>query len=431
VDTESLGRAVVRVYLNVEGLPMSAATAFFDATSRAGQAMDLALRLRRHGRLSYEQVQLYASMSGLRESDLRLWCLPALVKAGLIDTTSREGQIIEIEERVGVAAPVLDQAAEVWEGFGPSMTERCALASSDHLAYAPMAESDHRAMLEVEGYDEPIQTRALKALGGVNILRRERSIALGEDVLYSPYVWGTEAVDIAEFMKQLPVNERTMLAQLSRAAAERPGSAVDALAANERLVRGAQKVGLVDNATVQTTRGVARGFAFSPALERMLKGGATDVAHERKLFVAHILYGHRYASAGLGRIRDPLLLVRRLIERGEVGPATSIANEYPLLESRGIVSVETGTGGRGMLKLVKKDVARDSLELLRQALDGSEHGGGEEGTKGLWVPGTFRSPERTRRALPELEPGVEAEVLNSAVEELREATARALRREVV
>jgi hypothetical protein len=187
----------------------------------------------------------------------------------------------------------------------------------------------------------------------------------------------------------------------------------------------------VDNATVQTTGGAARGFAFSPALERMLKGGATDVAHERKLFVAHILYGHRYASAGLGRIRDPLLLVQRLIERGEVGPATSIANEYPLLESRGIVRVQSGGRGRGMLKLVKTDVARDSLDLLRQALADADEGGGESGIQGLWVPGTFRTPERTRRALPELEPSVEAEVLTSTVEELREAAARAMRREVV
>lgn len=431
MSSQSLGRAILRVFLNVEDLPVSPATAFFDATWRAGKAMDLALRLRRHGRLSYEQVQVYASMSGLRESELLTSSLPALVDAGLIEITRREGAIVEIEERVGVAAPVLEQAAEVWEGFAPALNERCAIASSDHLAYAPMAEADHRAMLDAEGYDELVQNRALRALAGVNILRRERSIALNDDVLYSPYVWGTEAVNIAEFMSQLPPNERAMLAELSRTAAERPGAAFDALASSERVVRGAQKVGLVDNATVQTTGGDARGFAFSPALERMLTRGATDVAHERKLFVAHILYGNRYASPGLGRIRDPLLLVQRLIERGEVGPATSIAEGYPLLESRGIVRVDK-VGGRGTLKLVKSDVAEDSLALLRQALGGADEGGhGEAGVAGLWVPGTFKTPERMRRGLRELEPSVEAEVLSSAVEELREAAARAMRREVV
>jgi hypothetical protein len=405
---------------------------FFDATSRAGQAMDLAMRIRRHSRLSYEQVKIYGELAGLRESDLRLWCLGALENTGLIEmSTDSSGAIVEIEERVGVAEPVLEQGANVWEGLAPSRAERCAITSSDHLAYAPLVESDHRGMLEAEGYEESLQNRALKALEGVGILRRERSLALNEDVLYSPYVWGTEAVDIAEFMKKLPPNERTMLADISRAAAERPGAAVDVLTPNARLVVGAQKVGLIDAARVATTGGEARDFAFSPTLERMLKPGSTDVAHERKLFVAHILYGHRYATWGEGRIRDPLVLVRALIQRGEVGPATSISNQYPLLESKGIVRVERQSGGRGMLKLVKKDVARDSLELLRHALQEGDNAGGEGGVAGLWLPGTFQTPEQNRRNLPELAPGVETEVLNSTIEELREAAARALRREVV
>ena len=219
----------------------SPATMFFDATSRAGLAMDLAMRIRRHSRLSYEQVKIYGELAGLRESDLRMWCLDMLERAGLIEVSrDSSGAITEVEERVGVAEPVLDQAATVWEALGPSRAERCAISSSDHLAYAPLAESNHRAMLEAEGFEEPLQNRAFKALAGVGILRRERSIALNEDVLYSPYVWGTEAVDIAEFMSKLPPNERAMLADISRLAAERPGSALDVLTPNPRLVTGVQ-----------------------------------------------------------------------------------------------------------------------------------------------------------------------------------------------
>jgi hypothetical protein len=428
----NLGRAVLRTYLNLEGLPVSPATALFDATSRAGQAMDLALRIRRHGRLAAPQLLAYAELTALRESDLRLWCLPALERAGLAEVVrDTAGAIIELEEQVGVAAPVLEQAAGIWEAFEPNSRERCAISSSDHLSFAPMTESDHRAMLAAEGFEESVQDRALRALAGVGILRRERSIALGEDVLYSPYVWGTEAVNIAEFMRRLPPNERQMLAQLSRAAAERPGSSVDALADNTRLLGGAQKVGLIDAARVVTTAGGERDFAFSPSLERMLSGGATDVSHERKLFVAHILYGHRYASWGHGRIQDPLLLVRRLIERGAVGPATSIGKEYPLLEAQGIVRVRKQDDGRAWLHLVKKDVAEDSLELLRQALAGDEETGSEAGVRALWLPGTFKTPEQNRHRIAEIPQSAEAEVFTSTIERLREETARALRREVV
>ena len=69
---------MLRVYLNVEGRPVAPATTFFDATSCAGQAIDLAMAIRRHSRPSYEQVRIYGELAGLRESDLRLWCFSAL-----------------------------------------------------------------------------------------------------------------------------------------------------------------------------------------------------------------------------------------------------------------------------------------------------------------------------------------------------------------
>jgi hypothetical protein len=426
------GRAVLRTYLNVSGRPISPATSFFDATSRAGQAMDLALRIRRHGVLSFDQLKLYGELAALRESDLRMWCLKALEASGLIEVTRDvTGAPTTIEEQVGVAAPILEQAADVWESFGPGRAERCAIASTDHLSYAPLAESDHRAMLEAEGFEESLQDRAFRALRGVGILRSERSVALREDVLYSPYVWGSEAVEIAEFMRKLPPNERQVLARLSQAAAERPGIAVGDLVPNERLIVGAQQVGLIDAARVTTTAGGGRDFAFSPTLERVLGAGSTDVAHERKLFVAHILYGHRYASWSYGRIRDPLLLVRMLIERRVVGPATSIGREYPLLEAKGIVRVEELPNGRALLHLVKRDVAEDSLKLLRQALTEEEAPGGDAGLRTLWLPGTFSTPEAVRRTLPEIPPSAEAEVLGSVVEQLREETARVMRGETV
>ena len=86
-----LGRAVVRAYLNIEGRPASPATTFFDATFRAGQAMDLAMRIRRQSRLTYEQVEIFAGLAGLRESDLRLWALTSLERAGMIDISRDTG----------------------------------------------------------------------------------------------------------------------------------------------------------------------------------------------------------------------------------------------------------------------------------------------------------------------------------------------------
>ncbi len=208
---------------------------------------------------------------------------------------------------------------------------------ADHLAYAPYVASDVRGMLEAQGYPATEHEGVFRSLQAVGMLRRQRSLALREDVLYSPYVWGTEAVQIAEFLHRIPSNEREVLATVARRSAERPGSTVDDLGATPEVVVAARKVGLIDATRVVTSGGAERSFAFSPSLERQLAVGATDVTHERKQFVAHILYGHRFGFLGTGRIKNPIVLVSSLINQGRVGPATAIGTDYPLLEATGIV----------------------------------------------------------------------------------------------
>lgn len=112
-----------------------------------------------------------------------------------------------------------------------------------------MTESDHRSALEVQGFSSDVQDPALRALAAVNMLDRQRSERLREDVLYSPYVWGTDAVDIAEFLKHLPTAERDMLAGLSRSVAEQPGASVGELSTNRRLGAGGTA-----NSRAQSTR---------------------------------------------------------------------------------------------------------------------------------------------------------------------------------
>jgi hypothetical protein len=392
--------------------------------------MDLAMRIRRSGEVSYGRLSAFGRFAGLSEFDLKTWCLPSLERARIVEVVrDSSGEILGVEEQVGVAAPILEQAATLWLQNDPAANERCAISSSDHLAYSPLPEPDLRGMLEAEGFPEAMHVEVIATLANVGMARKQWSERLRENVLYSPYVWGSEAVDIAEFMAHLPPNEREFLAQLSRVALESPGTGLDSFKASSRLVAGARKVGLIDSTRVLTQGGQEHGFAFSPSLERSLGYGATDVAHERKLFVAHILYGHRYEAWGRGRISNPIVLVEALINRGRVGPTTSIKEDYPLLEAHGIVAVKEQSNGRAHLELVKKDVAEDSLELLRLALGEQDESGGDNPLEGLRLPGTFTTPERDRANLPEIEPGSEAEVITATVDRLHQETQRKMRGE--
>jgi hypothetical protein len=419
--------------MNLIVVPPSPATTSLDASSRAGRLADFSLRVQRHGRLPAEEVLGFAQFSNLSDADLRLWGLQALSDAGaIIVRRSTDGDFQEIEEQVGVGVEVLSQTAQIWERFNPTDVERATIASADQLAYAPLSETDHRSFLEAGGHPARIHARVFAILAYLGLLRREASTRLREDVLYSPYVWGSEAVPIAEFLHNLPSNERDQVAQLHRQVAERPGLATERLGVPAALVDSARKVGLIHATRVVTSGGQERAFAFSPALEGQLAPGRTDVANDRKLFTAHILFGHRYGFPGTGKIADPLVLVRALISRGRVGPATAINTDYPSLEARGIVTTERVAGTTmAYLRLVRTEVAEDSLRLLEQAL-GTEGSGtpANRSIGSLWVPGvTFVSPEKDRAGLAEIAPGAEAELMASLVEELREAAARAVRGE--
>src|SRR5207245_4694707 len=109
---------------------------------------------------------------------------------------------------------------------------------------------------------------------------------------------------------------------------------------DQALLQEAERAGFIDAARVVTSTGARQHFAFSSALERQFAArGLTDALHERKLFVAHILFGHYFGFPGTGRIKDPLVLVRAFMNRGVVGPASAITTDYPLLETHGIVTV--------------------------------------------------------------------------------------------
>jgi hypothetical protein len=156
---------------------------------------------------------------------------------------------------------------------------------------------------------------------------------------------------------------------------------------------------------------------FSPLLENtdnLLV--TTEALHQRKLFVAHILFGHEKALAGRGVVRDPIVLVEALLRKGWVGPASNIETDYHLLEAAGIVQVQEVAGGRALLKLVKREIVEGGLGWLRQTAGG----GGERAVpKLLRAPGAFVTPERDRAGLPD----------DDAADELTRATVLRLREE--
>src|SRR5690349_2401572 len=113
------GRVLVGAYLTAREGPPGPAQALLRATMRAGQATDLAMRIRRHGRLNGPDVVAFAALCGLGSADVNDWVLDALAAADMVDVERQQGHLIAVEERVGVAAGVLEQSVALWEHEGP------------------------------------------------------------------------------------------------------------------------------------------------------------------------------------------------------------------------------------------------------------------------------------------------------------------------
>jgi hypothetical protein len=398
----------------------------------AGRAMDFAARLKDMGtaRLSREVVVNFAKLANIGPLSLVSQILPALKEADVVDFTLVGGQVSGVEEYVGVTGTLVEQAVRVLFALNPTRAEMALLHSVELASWAPLTESQHLQQLTKRMFADDEARHGLRLAFAVGVNQRLHSVDLNEYVVFNPYVWGTEQITIAKFLRSLPSAEREVMLGVCEQASNRPGLALPSLQGNPRVVASARKVGLLQATTVKSSAGggSSQTYVFSPLLETEDdKALTTEALHQRKMFVAHILFGMEKAKSGGGRILDPALLVRRLHERGKVGPATNVGTDYHLLEAQGIVAVEASRqGDRSYLRMVKEEIVRDGLDWLERTDSG---GSGTPSAKLLRSPTSFTTPEQDRSTIGDQ--GAADEVATSVVLRLRKEVQSATRQDNV
>ena len=369
-------------------------------------------------------------MAGIGPRSLLTNILPALKNADIVDYTVEDSALSGVEEYVGVTGTLVEQAYRVLTELSPTAAELALLHSVELASWAPLTESQHLNQLVRRGFADSITSHGYHLALSAGVNARVASTDLGEDVVFNPYVWGSGQISIAKFLRSLPSAERDVMLRLCEQASDRPGLALPALQASPQVLTSARKVGLIQATTVKSSAagGSSQTYVFSPLLEteddRAL---TTEALHQRKMFVAHILFGFEKAKFGRGRISHPTVLVRRLHQRGVVGPATNIGTDYHLLEAQGIVSVESRDDDRAFLRMVKPEIVRDGLDWLERT------GGSETDSvvspKLLRSPSQFVTPEQDRASLSDQ--GATDEVARAIVLRLREEVQSATRQDAV
>lgn len=422
-----LGRALLYVHRQTPLITDAVMKAQLGQLIAAGEAMDFVVRLKDHGRsLTGPMAIEFATHAGISQNRLFTDVLPKLKAADLIDFTLDLTSVglASIEEFIGLSGRIIDQAIRVTELYGPTNVEWAVLNSTELASWAPLTLSQHAEQLHKRGFTDSVAHEAIRLTLAAGVNQRVKSTDLNEYVVYNPNVWSAYHVGIAAFLKTLPPAERDSLLGLCEQAANSPGLVLGSYGGySGAMLSSARKVGLVQAATVKSSaRGTGQQtYVFSPVLESEDdKLQTTEVLHHRKLFVAHILYGHEKAIAGRGRIFDPAVLVRSLLRRGSVGPASNIASDYHLLEANGIVSVRPASEApdRAYLEVVKREIIEGGLGWLEASRGGGE-GGTEADLSVLKPPTHWSTPEADRAHQPDT--GAAIEIAESAILRLREA----------
>ncbi|MFV1992164.1 MAG: hypothetical protein ACC652_15635, partial [Acidimicrobiales bacterium] len=427
-----LGRGVVFMHEHDTGhIPRDVATEI-ESLLTAGRAMDFAARLKDFpaAQLTSAVVEEFAKQSGIGARALVRDVLPVLQAADVLAYTATDGRLDGIEEYVGITGTLVVQAMRVLDALNPSTEELALLHSIEVASWAPLTESQHLDQLTKRGIPDQAAQHGYRLARAIGVNKRVLATELNERVVFNPYVWGTEQITIAKFLKSLPPNERDVMLGICEQASAKPGLALPSLVGDAKVVNSARKVGLLQATTVKSTSAniSEQTYVFSPLLEteddKLL---TTEALHQRKQFVAHILFGHEKAKASGGRIVDPVVLVRALVNRGQIGPATNIGTDYHLLEAQGIVTVDGPPGGRAFLRMVKPEIVKDGLDWLERTTGGGA--GVAHSPNLLRSPTAFVTPEQDRASLADQ--GAAEEVTRSMVLRLREEVQSATRQDHV
>jgi len=351
-----------------------------------------------------EKLVAIGSTIGILPSRLKWVIIPTLERFGVIDALKdNSGNIRKLEENVPSEDEILKITHEIWEKEASAKdVEKVSVQSLEQCSLMPRTYEEIQIELENEGFSQTDISLALELQEGFEILKKAK--VDNQFLVFSPYVWGENASKILHYISRLDNESKNYIKEVLDRVAQNQALPLDAIKnfPND-LISAARKTGLLDICQVLTRRGVQKEFCFTPRMWGSLGSRVVpDIYDDVKLFLSCVSFGRHYSS--ISRIKYPIELVEALIQRGKVGPATAIGTDFILLEKHGIVEVKKDPHyiGRYNMYLVKDDVAKTALEILKHERVVGLERSHEINIDGLCQTGEFINPEQDKIRLGKL-----------------------------
>ncbi|MFC8751459.1 hypothetical protein [Pseudomonas oryzihabitans] len=358
--------------------------------------------------------------------------LTVLAKAANINTTFELPKLIEVLKQqqlidtsgggisvLGVTtAKTLQHTSDIFDALTPGSTEVATIALAELASLEPVL-ADHVAVELADSYQlgKAEIGQLMSDAEQIGFVDAEK-LSPGETLLFNGNLFRRETTrKIKAVLDSLTSAEQSKLNELTETLKKQ--ACVDTDFASkllgEPLFKKVTAIGLFDISVVSnSTEDV--GFLTLPSAFSKYSNSMVDDAFDlAKAFVSSVTYGMTKSSYARGQIQMVDALLSALVRGESVGPVNAIAQDYKVLELKGVVEVKTGTkkGRTGpMLRLLKTEVGELALQAIRQG-DVSEHSLSSLPTAAVT---TFSGPEhnreKVRRAQTKMSPKATNDMLS-------------------
>lgn len=339
----------------------------FPAIDEAAKAATLLTKLGETNQtnISKAEVRAIAVASGLNPRHELNGLLQTLAKKRLIDESDDEVSVLGITTRGSLV-----HAADMYRDAEPNSYEEASITLSEIASQAPVRRSE--VSEKISDAHKLTQTQAsdfLDRAEGIGFVDKEGD---GNDrLLFNGNLFRRDSV----------VKSQKVLSSLSEADQKLVSEIAEQLSKSgclsvahveqilskplfEKLVAA----GVYDLNQVTNEQGNHVYVTAPAAFHKFVDPMVDDCFDMAKSLVAALTYGMKSRAANQGRIDMLPVLLGKLIEGGEIGPATAIGQDYRVLEVNRVVKLRRDThySSRFHMRLLKREVGQLALHVLTQ-----------------------------------------------------------------
>lgn len=426
LEKQDRGKLIVSVAKSLKGYQLadSRIASFLYGTSEAGRLGLFASSIRAEEHADIKRIRFLAGQEGIGFHDLTTELLPWLESAGLCQLKrDTSGEIQEVTSLVLAYRDLLGAVSDFYDSRTPSPEDQACLIVLAQANELPKPESVIRQVV-ANALSEETANMALQLAKAYGIVASSENS--GDPLLYAPGVWAGLKPRALQALAPLDRTDREVLLYLINRVKDNQGYP-ESLFRKEasqngagHLVDMAIDIALLNKTELYMADGAIRAFLTTPHFFSDLADEyGEDTCDRVKIFLDSIRNGQYFGARTTGRILDPEILLRALLDRGQIGPATAIGTDYMVAEKAGIIRVHrASSGNKAYMELGQEDTVRKVLEVVSS---GTVEPGTQRMEANHMSNGTlFRSIEQSRaepgKVAKELT-GVEHEILKN----LREA----------